>query len=36
MADVLIRTATAVNAERCLAVLALAFDSDPTLPLGMV
>ena len=34
MADVLIRTATAANAERCLAVLALAFDS-ATLPLGM-
>ena len=29
MADSLIRTATAADAERCLAVLALAFGSDP-------
>jgi len=29
MADSLIRTATAADAERCLAVLALAFSSDP-------
>jgi GNAT superfamily N-acetyltransferase len=29
MADVLIRTATAADAERCLAVLTLAFGSDP-------
>ncbi len=29
MADSLIRTATAVDAERCLGVLALAFGSDP-------
>lgn len=29
MADALIRTATAADAERCLAVLALAFGSDP-------
>ena len=37
MADVLIRTATAANAERCLAVLALAFDSaDLALGYGMI
>jgi hypothetical protein len=29
MADRLIRTATAADAERCVAVLALAFSSDP-------
>src|SRR5919108_843737 len=29
MSDALIRTATAVDAERCLAVLTLAFGSDP-------
>ena len=29
MADALIRTATAADAERCLAVLTLAFSSDP-------
>jgi len=29
MSDALIRTATAADAERCLAVLALAFGSDP-------
>ena len=32
MADSLIRTATAADAERCLAVLALAFGSDPPCP----
>jgi hypothetical protein len=29
MSDALSRTATAADAERCLAVLALAFGSDP-------
>ena len=35
MTDSLIRTVTAANTERCLAVLALAFSNDPPCPLDV-